>query len=589
MTDNSTDIIYAPPVDSEEHKKLLEYANDLIKAAEDKHKLRIPQWIDNYNAFLTEPTSRTPNRVNDWQADVRTPYIAEQIFTLLPRIVEGRPTVDILKAKPNVTEESLRAQKQYAKHTMWKDNFSFKSSLWGLNNLLFGVGWSKQSWLKQSRNRSWRDRNTGELHNSKIVTANRATMMIGHPFDVMPDPLAHTLDDARFVVWRTVTSVQQVKNAARKEVKEKDGSTSYVGMYYNTEHVKSCDTSERSSRLIDETTGSYAEYLNNNTNKKVEILEIFDNERDVLIVVANRKIILRCHTMPWQHGQMPVSAIITTPSIGSLVGYSETEFMVPLQEHMHLIENRRLDNTLLQMDSILLIRENIYDKDDWQLAPGAKWPVRDPSDVTPLQFSQQQFFSEQELGALRARIQAVAGSGYMNGSNDLAQDTASGLMSIIEEGNRRVDYRMNLARLGYERALQQMISLGAQYLEDVIYVPGDSRSKDPIPVSPDDLGQDTHVRVTLGSETGMKSLRQQSAQNLMMASQSLFNIPIPTSDGVKSFNPYPIIESLADAHDKDPQDFLVDMQMLQQATAPTDPIAQMAAQQEQGANAGVVF
>lgn len=590
---DADDTIYAPPVDSDEHKKLLAEALSMVRSAEDKHRKVIPDWVDNYNAFMTQPTSRSPVPENDWQSNVRTPYIAEQVLTMLPRIVEGRPTVDVLKNDSSISDDIVRAQKQYLRNVIHQDNFAYKSSLWGLSNILFGIGWSKQSWLYSCKKRSYRDRITGELNSKKIVVNNRPTMDIGHPFDVMPDPLAYTLDNARFVVWRTVVSKQRIIDNKRELVTRKDGSKEWQGRYYNTEHVHEVDSNQREYRLFDEPNENsiYEAHLNEKTRKRVEILEIFDNEKDRLIVIANRKVVLRSQKMPWWHCQMPVSAMVTTPSLGSMTGVAEAYWMVPIQEHLQMIENRRLDNTLLQMDSVLLINERVFDKDDFQTAPGAKWAVSRSDDVVPLQHAQPQLYAAQDLAELRGRLQSIIGTAYMTGGENsgMNQDTASGLLSIIEEGNRRVDYRMNLARVGYERALQQMLSLGAQYLEDVTYVPGDSRSKDPLPVSPDDLARDTSVRVTLGSETGMKSLKQQMAQNLLQSAAVLMGTEIPTSSGNKVFNPYPIIEAMADAYDKDPEDFLTEMQAVQQATAPTDPVASMAAQQESSANPGVVF
>jgi len=585
--DKKNDVLYAPPVDSAEHKEILEYAMNLVRTAEEPHKNLVPEWMDNYRAFMTLPTNNTPIPEKDWQSDVRTPYIAEQILTMLPRIVEGRPTIDILKNNSATSDDIVKAQKQYLRHVIHEDNFSFKSSLQGLNNLLFGIGYTKQSFLYETRKRSFANRFTGEIGSKLLVVNNRPTMTVGHPFDVMPDPAAQIFENARFIVWRTIVSVSQVHaNKRRKE--NHNGKECIVGRYENTQHVKACGVDQRSEKFINEH-NEYASWLNSAVAKRVEILEVFDAEKDCITTIANRSVVLRAHRMPWWHCQIPVSAMVTTPALGSVIGTAETYWMKPLQEHLHMMENHKMDNQRLQMDAVLLINDSIFDKDDFELSPGAKWPVNNPNDVQALQYAQPQLASEGDLQMLRGRLQSIVGSAYMTGGENpgMNQDTASGLLSIIEEGNRRVDYRMNLARIGYERALQQMLSDASQYLEHVVYVPGDSRTKDPIPVSPEDLAEKNHVRVTLGSETGLKSLRQQQVQNILMASQGLMGTPIPTPEGMKSFNPMPLIEIMADSVDRDPEEFLIDMQQLQNAVP--NPAAQAVMGQEAAATPGVII
>lgn len=571
----------APPIDSDEHRQVLAHCLGRVAGAEELHNRLVPQWSENYRAFRTMPTRGSVKRKEDWQSDVRTPYIAEQVLTMLPRLVEGRPRVDIIKQSPDVSPDVVRGQRQYLNHALWQDGFALKAARWALNDLLFGVGWSKQSYLHTTKIRDALDRRTGLHVERPVVTANRPTMTIGHPFDVMADPKAVTQETARFFVWRTMTTVKQVHANRRRRVRTRDGLERWAGRYENTEHVKSFGRG-RDRVLPNEI--DVPEHVDARcSNGAVEILEILDVELDHVFVVANRQVVLRCQRMPWWHGEAPVACAVTTPDVAVLHGIAEVDWMLPLQEMLHKLENQKLDNQRLQMDLVLLIRDTVMDMDDYQLGPGAKWPVQNMDDVQVLQYPQPQLASIQDLEMLRGRLQAIIGTAYMTGgeNSNMDQNTASGLLSIIEEGNRRVDFRMNLMKIAYERALQQMLSDGAQFLEDAIYVPGGTRGQDPIPVSPEELAAKSWVRVTLGSETGMKSLRQQMAQNFAMAAQQLVGTPIPTAEGMRTFNPYPIVEMLAESTDRDVEDLLYDQQQFAAVTAPTDPAAILAASQPQ--------
>lgn len=575
----------APPRDSEEHARILQHAMERVASAEDVHRRMIPQWQENYRSFRALPTRGMPRKKEDWQSDVRTPYVAEQVLTMLPRLVEGRPNVDVLRQDPNVSPEVARAQRQYLNHVLWQDGFPLKASREALNTIIFGTAWSKQGYLHTTKMRDVMERMTGRVHEVPVVTANRSTSNPGHPFDVMADPAAPTLEQGRFFVWRTISTVKQLKANRRRRVRTPEGLDRFAGRYDNTEDVKPFGRDPREHTLANEVPDYVRPRCKDGT---VEILEILDVEIDHLIVVANRNTVIRCQRFPWWHGQAPVSCAVTTPDVAVLQGIAEVDWMLPLQEMLHKLENQRLDNQRLQMDLVLLIRDTVMDMDDYQLGPGAKWPVQNPDDVSVLQYPQPQLASIQDMEMLRGRMQAIIGSAYQTGGDPGAmgmnQETASGLLAIIEEGNRRVDFRMNLMTIHQERKLQQMLSNGAQFLEDPIYVPGAGRGQDPIPVSPQELSAASWVRVKLGNDTGMKSLRQQMAQNMAQVAQMLVGTPVPTPEGLRQFNPYPMIEAFADAYDKDPEEWLYDAQAFA-ATQPAqvDPAAALQQQTQQQA------
>lgn len=577
----------AAPCGSEEHRSRLQHVLSRLSSAEELHKRLVPGWLENYRAFRAMPTSATPRDREDWQSDVRSPYVAEQVLTMQPRMVEGRPAVDVMRQDPTTPEQVARAQSRYLSHNLWIDSFPMKSARLALHTILFGVGWSKQSFLHEQRIRDVVNRHTGQRERVPLTIANRPTSSIPHPINSLWDPTAETLETARYVIMRTVTTVGQVRAKERKqvEVRQPDGTRKkqWVGIYSNTEHVheggrtgqdeqfpNQLDIPDPPSYVKDQCKGG-----------RVELLEVLDKELDRIFTVANRSVLLRDQRMPWWHGEIPVACAVTTPDVGTLHGIAEVDWIRPLQEMLWLLENQRLDNTRLQMDMVLLVRDTLMDIDDYQLAPGAKWPVTNMDDVQVLQYAQPQLASFQDIESIRGRLQAIIGSAFMTGGDSSAmgvnQETASGLLSIIEEGNRRVDFRMNLMRLCYERMLQQQLSDAAQFLEDQVFVPGGARGSDPIPVSPEVLAAKSWVRVTLGSETGLKSLRQQMAAGLLQAAQLFKGTPIPTPDGMRMFNEKPLVEIMAEAWDKEPEEFLFDPALMQQVQQAQQPVAQIAA------------
>jgi hypothetical protein len=581
----------APAWGSEDHRSRLQHVLSRLSAAEELHKRLVPVWLENYRAFRALPTSATPRDKEDWQSDVRSPYVAEQVLTMQPRLVEGRPSVDVLRQDPSTPQAWATTQARYLSHNLWLDQFPMKAARAALHTILFGVGWSKQSYLYEKRTRDIVNRVTGECQATPLIISNRPTTSIPHPINAMHDPTAETFETARFLIFRTVTTVGQVRGKERKLKRTPDPNTAtgyreeWVGIYSNTEYVTGGgrtgqkNESKFPNQLDPPDEPSYVKDMVK--GQRVELLEVLDKELDRVFVVANRCVLIRDQRMPWWHGEIPAACAVTTPDVGTLHGIAEVDWIRPLQEMLWLLENQKLDNTRLQMDMVLLVRDTLMDLDDYQLAPGAKWPVTNMDDVQVLQYAQPQLASMGDIESIRGRLQAIIGSAFMTGGDSSAmgvnQETASGLMSIIEEGNRRVDFRMNLMRMFYERILQQQLSDAAQFLEDSIFVPAASRGADPIPVSPDVLAAKGWVRVTLGSETGNRSFKQQMAAGILQAAQGFKGTPIPTEQGMRVFNEKPLVEIMAEAWDREPEEFLFDpatMQQVQQAQAPMGAIDQ---------------
>lgn len=584
----------APPIDSEEHRKVLQHALDRIRTAQAAHDLMIPEWTESYRAFRALPGRNYPVKKETWQTDYRPPYVQEQVNTMLPRMVEGRPVPEVLRASTETSWAAVRAQKQYLMHSMWQDNHAAKSARLALTTLLFNHGWSKQGFLHQQ---VMRDvvLPSGQRETVPLTIAARPTRTIGHPFDVMGDPFSPTLEMARFVVWRTMSTVGQVHGNRRRKVKSRDGVVRWAGRYENTEHVTPFGSIIRDGNTLpNDIRAMIPEHVNVRCKGgAVELLEVLDRETDRIYTIANRHVVLRDQRMPFMHGQLPVALAITMPDIGTMYGISKVPKLGEMQNLAWMREQQMIDNGRLQSDLVLLIRDTVLNMDDYQLAPGAKWPVENMDDVQALQYPQPQLASMQDLEMMRGRMQSYSGTAYMTGADPssmgMNQETASGLLAIIEEGNRGVDFSMNMFRMAEERALQQMLSDGAQFLDEPQFVPGAQRGQDPIEVSPEMLAAKSWVRVTLGSETGMKSLKQQMVQGLLTAFTGFDpGTPIPTPEGPKMLNRMPVLEALADAYDRDPEDFLSDMQDQAAATAPTDPAAMLMAAQEAGANPGVV-
>lgn len=574
----------APDVDSDEHADCLKYVLDCVTEGEQNQQQYVDPWVESYRSFmaLASATKQRKSRRPQWQSDIRNPYVYEQFMTLLPRMVDPNFKVDLIPQQIGTPRQSLRAGEKLIEHTLRRDLWFTKQAQLMQITMLFGIGWVKTSWLYEEKMRRRRSTameqamGAGAFQDILVPINDRATNTVCHPFDVLWPARALTLETAGWVIHRYFDTVPNIRKKARK--RGEDGRL--MGLYDNTDQVQG-GAKQRDHQLPNEieipklVTGRML-------GNEVEVIELYSRERDRLYTVVNRQIVLRDVRMPFWHGDVPMSMAITQPDVQQLVGINETHMLQSLQRMLWLLENQRLDNTRISMDIVLLIKDTVEDIGDFVLEPGAKWPVTNMNDVQPLTMPQPQVASSQDLEMLRGRMQALSGMTYLGGADQGAmgvnQNTASGLMAIQEESNRRVDFRLQLVReLCYQRVCDQTLALAQQFMDEPVVLPVDGRTQEMLTVTPELIGPKMWAHSRVLSDSLSKTLKGNNANQMMQSVAALMSAPIQTPLGPKNVSPYPVLELAAESIDRDVNDFLVDppapdpMQLMAQMGAGTAP------------------
>lgn len=565
----------APPPGSREHEACRRYIMECVEAGENLQGGYIEEWQENARAFYAM-ASKGAVRKAPWQSDTRNPYVFEQIMTLLPRLVDPRPRFDFIPQTPGAGREQVRASEHTVDYYMWRDNFNVQQARLMLPTCIFGVGWMKTSWKFRQVDRLIAAKpheilappygpGLPPLREEKVTVDDRAIGTVCHPYDVLWDPQAVTMETADWVAHRVFMSHDQLRAKRRR----KDPRTGrMIGLYENVDEVGE-SMRERDWQLPNEVPQHVEE---RRKKDQVEVIELWSRSRDRLYVIANRSIVLRDIRNPLLHADLPFSSAITQPDILKLVGISEVSMLTSLQQMLWLLENQKLDNTRLNMDTVLLIRDTVENFDELIIEPGARWPVMNPQgDVQPLQMPQPQLAATSDIESLRARLQAITGMTYLSGASGgnmgVDQNTATGIMSLQEESNRRVDFRLGLVRsLCYERHADQTLQLAQQFMTSPITHRPDGRHGEVVQIDPTLIAQKMWVRSTLLTDTLSKSIKSQNANTALAAIQPFLGTPLPNG---KQLNPVPAFELLAQSMDTDLEEWMQD-------PPPVDPSAMAA-------------
>lgn len=528
----------------------------MLTNSERLHNTLVGTWQDYARAFYAMPP-RGSRKQNEWQSDVRNGYVFEQIMTLHPRLIDQDYGVNIMPLEKGISREHLRTIEKGVGHWLWRDNHLERQSKFVLPLQICGIGWTKTVWKWRRLPRTVRSTPEqmmqGQPAQSTIfdVVDDRPSMVVPHPFDVLWDPNATMLEEARWIIHRVFIPKSQL--FARRRRVDSDGRT--VGAYDNVSEVKGSGQ-DRDASMPNELPEHVVERRKNN----VEVLEFYDMERNRVVTIANRSVVLRDIENPYPYGEHPFSAATTQTDIARLDGISEVKMLESLQTMLWLVENQRLDNTRLSMDTVLMIRDTVENFDELQIRPGAKWPVANPSgDIVPLQMPQPQLASMQDIESLRGRLQSITGMTYLTGGDPSAmgvnQNTASGIMAIQEEAKERVGLRASLVRSqAYDRHVNLSLLLAAQYLTEPFIVGGKDHVVDPIEVTWEMFQPRMWARSKTLTDTMSRSMNQQNAQMGIQSIAALMNLGIQFPDGTMP-NPEPFLEMMAESMDKEVEAF----------------------------------
>lgn len=241
------------------------------------------------------------------------------------------------------------------------------------------------------------------------------------------------------------------------------------GYFNNTSDVQ-----EPSSQQSDDEGGR--EWENRNRRRDmVEVLETWDNEKQVVTWVADRTVLLRQNDYPFWHGSHPFVIGATQPQPFRIDGLSTVEKLVDLQEALWDVMNQRHDNLSLLNNSIFLLQAGLVDDpDNYPFEPGARWLVESPQEFAS--WAPNPVGAEISLNAeqlLKADMQNVAGSQPFTSTSEargIGADTATEaalLANIAQSATKQMKTQLNAA---YGRVGQQRMELNQQFIRKEMYV-----------------------------------------------------------------------------------------------------------------------
>ena len=463
------------------------------------------------------------------------PALAYQaIDTILAGLIDPNPSWK-LRARPRMVspdevpniqqlQDGVKANELLLADQLDADGYAEKQGVFILQNLITGLTVSKSYWKRTS----------GPAVSAKItsepVYAPNSGKILGFVPKVSQStggeevyfdgPTSMPIDVRDFIWHQAATSLDSAIRVTHRvwkdigELKELEAQ----GIYQNVDEL--LDSQDFSNATLKNREQEL--FLTDRTKDKIEVLECWIDHGRRVVSIGNRKVVLRDTGNPFHfehlNNRYPFVVCSTTPDLFRIPGVGEVELIRETQEILWTLLNQRLDNLQLINNAIVIMRDDMDDPDSFDVFPGAKNTVSDPSQVqmwTPN--TQIADLSMNAEGVARNDLQNLIGaSPAANGQIDQAA-TATQINLVTTLAQRRLAMKKQIVKQSGCRTAEHWIALNQQMITHDRYVPtiGKDGQQAMETVSPLVIQGRYHIQKDQMDESLLRQERRGEAQALL--------------------------------------------------------------------------
>lgn len=446
-----------------------ELANTIVSRYTTARNWREPlkqKWDDFYDLYRGVLDSTTKSI---WQANIFVPYAFSTIETIVPRLVAGRPQIDVMPREEGDTDYA-RVQ-NYLVDYQW-DQCDMDKLLPDIvrQMLIYGTSVVKVYWDKKVETVEEEieiDPDFPELGSQKVevekTTKNQPVVEMVDLYDFFWDPKGFDIDSCGWVAHRTYRSydylIKMQKQGLYKNVNllEKDKNRPFKGETDKITRTTALGTTDPQSVSGD-----------SDKEANIELIEYWEDNR--VVTIANRTVVIRDDKNPFAHGKKPFVRFVDQSVPKEFCGIGELEPIETLQKELNDMRNQRMDNASLILNRMWLVQNGAnVDEDELVSDVGGIIHTDKIEGVQALYPPEIPNSSYREETLIKADIQQTTGiTDYTKGvaSDALANETATGISMMQEAGNARIKLKMMNIEMGIREIGELFISLNKQFIDE---------------------------------------------------------------------------------------------------------------------------
>lgn len=509
--------------------EVLEHVTKRFDALDKKRKpyeTKWRRWYKMYRQYIEDKEKR-PNGAN-----LYIPYVFSAIETVKPRIINtmfaARPYVGLISLDPKLTVNAETHTNLMDYQFNHKMGFIEQATLAVGNLLLYGTGFTKQTWKYQTKKRKKREQNIADGKFMGYNTIERDKVLYDDPymlsvdiFDFYLDPAIYRIEDQPDVIHtykRPLSDYEQlVKDKAMDKkvfeaLKNSGSARNELGV---------------SMRLSD--TGMSGE---SPVADDISIMEYWTD--DYYVVVGNKSVVIARGENPYWHGEKPFKKMVDIPVQGEAYGIGECEAAESLQLELNATRNQRIDNISLVINRMWkVLRGSNIDPEQLVATPGGIIEVDSMDELEELKMTDVSQSAYREEEVIKRDIDSTLGVyDYAKGASPTRRETATTSTILAEASNERFKLKIMLLETTWLIGVaNQIAALNEQYYdkEKVITLMRDNSIID-VQVSPELLGGEFEFMATGSSVDPIynKAVRQQSLMQLfgVVNQMPFINLPV---------------------------------------------------------------
>lgn len=429
-----------------------------------------------------------------WRSKLFIPWSFTVVETIIPKVFAREPKWRAIARNPDFPDDGPGVVQDLLTYQWIRLGMRTKMYDYIKDSLMYSKGYMKVTWNFQTKTKTYMqpivgkdDKITFEKQEKSAVEYDDPVCEVVDPYDIYVDPDATCLEDAEYLIHRKTVPLSKIKENPN---------------YTNTDKIK----------YTDQTKDKYFDDLNRfsdntpppDSNKElIELLEYWEQDR--LVVVANRRVVLRDTPNPYDHKQIPFVELDDYRDPHKYYGQSELSVIDPLQREINAIRNQRRDYDNLALNPVIrMVPGVLRNPNSAVMSPGNVWMVSDLNSMDVFELPQLQGSAseiEERTAADIQRSVAIDEIGIGLLPDNPQRRSATEVVTAQSMAGKRFAMKIALLEEAVKKIGQMVFDLNQQFLdqERMIQIVGERGAQEWVKLGPDDIRGQYFIDIEAGS------------------------------------------------------------------------------------------
>lgn len=451
-----------------------------------------PVWERSYKNWRGE----LDKTIYPWRSKLFVPWSFTVVETIIPKVFARDPKWRAISRSPDFSPDSPQVVQDLLNFQWSRMNMRMKMYDYIKDSLMYSKGMAKVSWKFKTKTKTIMEPQVGK--DDKItfkevkktdIDYDDPMVEIIDPFDIYIDPDATSAGyggDAKFLIHRKTVPLKDVKDNTNYQNVDKIQQADYADQYMD-KLVRFRDNTPAKDKHSD----------------LVEILEYW--EKDRLIVIANRSVVLRDTPNPYNHKEIPFIELDDYRDPHRLYGQSELSVIDPLQREVNSIRNQRRDYDNLALNPVIqMVPGTLRNPNSAVMAPGAVWMVSDLNSIGTFELPQLQGsavqIEQQTANDIKMTV-AIDEIGIGLLPDNPQRRSATEVVTAQSMAGKRFAIKIALLEEAVKKIGFLVFAMNQQFLdqERMIQIVGERGATEWVKLGPEDIRGDYFIDIETGS------------------------------------------------------------------------------------------